>query len=61
MHCKLLIENVSIQTSREALPQPEGFYLGCSRLFANQTLGFGLNYPLEMHIHLMLLTSGFLI
>lgn len=65
MHCKVLIKNISIQTNREALPQPEGFNLGCSKLFilfVNQTLGFGLNYPLEKHIHLIfLLTSGFLI
>lgn len=61
MHCKVLIKNVSIQTSRAAPPQLEGFYLSCSRLFilfANQTLGFGLSYPLERHIHLLFLTSG---
>lgn len=64
MLCKVHIKNVSIKTNRGALPQLEGFSLVCTSLFtlfANWTLGFGLNYVLENHTHLMFLTSGFLI
>lgn len=64
MHYKVLIKMSSCKLVREALPQLEVFYLGFSSLFihfANQALGFWLNYPLKKGLQLLFLTSVFVV
>lgn len=64
MHYKALIKMSACKLVREALPQLEVFYLDFSRLFihfANQALCFGLNYPLQKGLHLLFLTSVFVV
>lgn len=61
---RYFLKMLACKLVREGLPQLEVFYLGFSRLFihfANQALGFGLNYPLKKDLHLLFLTSVFVV
>lgn len=59
MHYKALIKVSACKLVREALPQLEVFYLGFTRLFIQ--FAFGLNSPLKKGLHLLFLTSVFVV